>query len=84
MTDEQLKTIAASGAPVMAQLAQCAIDERAARNKLRADLRNIMTDPVYQLEVTKGGYCIYRFDLDTMVLLANLLDVELTRGGLLP
>jgi len=40
-----------------------------------AVLDDILTDPVNQLEVTKGGYFIYRFDLETMHRIADALGV---------
>jgi hypothetical protein len=35
-----------------------------------------LTDPVNQLEQTKGGYYIYRFDLETMHEIADALGIE--------
>lgn len=40
-----------------------------------ASLRSILTDPVNQLEVTKGGYYIYRFDLETMHRIADAVGI---------
>ncbi len=44
--------------------------------KQASELKEILTDPVNQLEVTKGGYYIYRFDLETMHRIADALGVE--------
>lgn len=41
-----------------------------------AALNEILTDPVNQLEQTKGGYYIYRFDLETMHRIADALGIE--------
>jgi hypothetical protein len=41
-----------------------------------ADLNAIMADIQYQLEVTKGGYYIYRFDLEAMHRIADALGIE--------
>lgn len=38
-------------------------------------LKEILTDPVNQLEQTKGGYYIYRFDLETMHRIADAIGV---------
>lgn len=48
-----------------------------AHEERAAALRSILTDPVNQLEVTKGGYYIYRFDLETMHRIADALVVEI-------
>lgn len=38
-------------------------------------LKEILTDPVNQLEQTKGGYYIYRFDLETMHRIADAIGI---------
>lgn len=38
-------------------------------------LKEILTDPVNQLEQTKGGYYIYRFDLETMHRIADAIGL---------
>lgn len=44
--------------------------------KIRLEtLKTILTDPVNQLEVTKGGYYIYRFDLETMHRIADAIGI---------
>ena len=41
-----------------------------------AILHEILTDPCNQLEQTKGGYYIYRFDLETMRRIAVAIGIE--------
>lgn len=38
-------------------------------------LKEILTDPVNQLEQTKGGHYIYRFDLETMRRIADAIGI---------
>jgi hypothetical protein len=44
--------------------------------KRLAELREMMSDVQYQLEHTKGGYYIYRFDLEAMHRMADALGIE--------
>jgi hypothetical protein len=43
-----------------------------------AVLHEILTDPVNQLEQTKGGYYIYRFNLETMHRIADAIGLPRT------
>lgn len=44
--------------------------------KRLGELHEILTDPVNQLERTKGGYYIYRFDVETMRRIADAIGIE--------
>jgi hypothetical protein len=44
--------------------------------KRLAELREMLTDIQYQLEQTKGGYYIYRFNIEAMHRMADALGIE--------
>ena len=44
-------------------------------DKRLTELREMMSDIQYQLEQTKGGYYIYRFDLEAMHRMADALGI---------